>query len=49
MSVFSLKMLKENGHLIALYDPKMGRLSNLFGRGMGITPPENLNVKWNKI
>ena len=41
MSVFSLRMLEENGRLIALYDPKMGHLSKVL--------EENSNVKWNKI
>ena len=49
MSVFLLRMLEENGRLIALYDPKMGAFEQIFGRGMGIAPPENSNVKWNKI
>ena len=49
MSVFLLSMLEENGRLIALYDPKMGAFEQIFGRGMGIAPPENSNVKWNKI
>ena len=41
-------MLEETGRCqwIVLYDPKMGQM---FGRGMGIAPPENSNVKYNKI
>ena len=49
MSVFLLRMLKENVRLIALYDPKMGAFEQIFERGMGISPPENSNVKYNKI
>ena len=36
MSVFLLRMLEENGHLIALYDPKMGHLSKVLDGGWGL-------------
>ena len=49
MKVFLLRMLAEKGRLIAPYGPKMGELKQIFGRGMGIAPPENSNVKCNKI
>ena len=39
MSVFFLRMLEENGRLIALYDPKMGHLSILDG-GCGLPHPK---------
>ena len=42
-------MLEEKGRLIALYDPKMGVFEQIFERGMGISPPENSNAKYNKI
>ena len=40
MSVFLLRMLEENGRLIALYDPKMGHLSKSLGRGWGLPHPK---------
>ena len=40
-------MFEEKGLLIALYDH--GAFEQMFGLGMGIAPPENSNVKCNKI
>ena len=40
MSVFLLRMLKENVRLIALYDPKMGHLSKVLDGGWGLPHPK---------
>ena len=40
MSFFLLRMLEENGRLIAQYDPKMGYLSKFLDGGWGLPHPK---------
>ena len=39
-----LSMIEEKGHFIAQYGPQDRVFEHIFGRGMGIAPPENSNV-----
>ena len=44
ISLFFLSMIQEKGHFIAQYGPQDRVFEHIFGRGMGIAPPENSNV-----